>query len=146
MLLCHISDEIFSVEFQKAFDISERFCGLLIGYESSLACTWAPRSPPSFPISQISYNQRTTERFVLKRTLKHLVPTPCYGQWHIPLDDDAQSSIQSGHEHFQRWDIHSFSDQPVPLPHHPLSKEFLPIIWSKSTLFYFKAITSCSIT
>ncbi|KFR07640.1 Hydroxymethylglutaryl-CoA synthase, cytoplasmic, partial [Nipponia nippon] len=37
-----------------------------------------------------------------------------------------------------------FSGQPVPVPHHPHSKEFLPYIQSKSTLFQFKTINPCS--
>ena len=36
--------------------------------------------------------------------------------------------VQPGHEHFQMWAIHSFSGQPVPVPHHHHSKEFLPYI------------------
>jgi len=63
------------------------------------------------------------------RDLKdHLVPTPCRGQGHVPLDQVAQSSIQPGLEHFQGGGIHNFSGQPVPVPHHPHSKEFLPNI------------------
>ncbi|KAK4818440.1 hypothetical protein QYF61_013127 [Mycteria americana] len=38
---------------------------------------------------------------------------------HLPLDQVAQSPIQPGLEHFQGWGIHSFSGQPVPVPHHP---------------------------
>uniref|UniRef100_A0A8C9MF83 Gap junction protein alpha 10 n=1 Tax=Serinus canaria TaxID=9135 RepID=A0A8C9MF83_SERCA len=41
------------------------------------------------------------------------------------------------------WGIHNFSGQPVPAPHHPHSKEFLP---TKLTLFQFKAIPPCPIT
>jgi len=33
------------------------------------------------------------------------------------------------------------SGKPVPVPHHPHSKEFLTSIESKSTLFQFEAIT-----
>jgi len=36
--------------------------------------------------------------------------------------------------------MHSFSGQPVPVPHHPQSKEFLPYISSKSTFFQLEAI------
>ena len=51
---------------------------------------------------------------------------PCHGQGHLPLDQVAQSPIQPDFDHFQGWGIHSFSGQPVPVPHHPHSKEFLP--------------------
>ena len=40
----------------------------------------------------------------------------------------------------------STSEQPVPVSHYPLSKEFLPYIESKSALFQFKTITSHPIT
>lgn len=33
------------------------------------------------------------------------------------------------------WSIHNFSQQPFPVLHHPSSKEFLPYIYTKSTLF-----------
>jgi len=58
----------------------------------------------------------------------HPVPTPCHRQGHFPLDQVAQSHIQPGLEHFQGGGTHSFSGQPVPSPHHPHSKEFLPYI------------------
>ena len=70
----------------------------------------------------------------------------CHGQGHLPLDQVAQSPIQPGVEQFNGWGIHSLSGQPVPVPHHPQSEEFLPYISSKSTLFRFKAITPCPIT
>jgi len=41
---------------------------------------------------------------------------------------------------------HSFSGQPVPVPHHPHSKEFLSYIQSKSTLFQLQATTPSPIT
>ena len=48
------------------------------------------------------------------RDLKdHLVPTPCHGQRHLPLDQGAQSPIQPGLEHCQGWGTHSCSGQPV---------------------------------
>jgi len=50
---------------------------------------------------------------------------PCHGQGHLPLDQVAQSPIQPGLEHSQEGGIHIFSGQPVPVPHHPQSKEFL---------------------
>jgi len=63
------------------------------------------------------------------RDLKdHPVPTPCHGQEYHPLDQVAEGPIQPGLEHFQGWGIHSFSGQPVLVPHHPLSEEFPPNI------------------
>jgi len=40
-----------------------------------------------------------------------------------PLDQVAQSPVQPGLEHCQGGAINSFSGQPVPVPHHPHSKE-----------------------
>ena len=37
--------------------------------------------------------------------------------------------------------MHSLTGQPAPVSHHPHSKEFLPNISSKSTLFQFKVIS-----
>jgi len=74
-------------------------------------------------------NHRITERFRSEETFKDdLVQPPCHGQGHLSLDQIAQSPIQTGLEHFQGGDIHRFSGQPVPVPHHPHSKEFLPYI------------------
>lgn len=36
----------------------------------------------------------------------HLVPTPCHGQEHFPLDQIAQGLTQPGFEDFQGWGIH----------------------------------------
>jgi len=54
----------------------------------------------------------------------HLVPAPLA----MSRDQDAQSSIQPGLEHFQGGSICSFSGQPGPGPHHPHSTVFLPYI------------------
>jgi len=51
----------------------------------------------------------------------HLIPTP-------PLDQAAQSRIQPGLEHCQGGGSHSFSGQPLPVPHQHQSKEFLSCI------------------
>jgi len=65
----------------------------------------------------------------VKRKLKHhLVPSPCHGQGHLPPDQVAQSPLQPGLDHLHGWSIHSFCGQPVPVPHHRLSKEFIPNI------------------
>lgn len=42
------------------------------------------------------------------------------------LDQVAQSPIHPGLEHLQGSGIHSFSEQTVPKPPYPMSKEFLP--------------------
>ncbi|KAK4812888.1 LOW QUALITY PROTEIN: hypothetical protein QYF61_024244 [Mycteria americana] len=46
---------------------------------------------------------------------------------HLQLDQVAQSPTQPGLEHFQGWGIHSFSGQPVPVPHHLIVKSFFLI-------------------
>jgi len=63
------------------------------------------------------------------RDLKdHLVPPPLPWQGYLPLDQVVQSPIQPGLEHCQGGGSHSFSGQPVPVPHDPQGKEFLPNI------------------
>ena len=42
--------------------------------------------------------------------------------------------------------IHNFLGQPIPVPHHPHSKELLPYIQSKLPLFKIEPITPCPIT
>jgi len=44
------------------------------------------------------------------------------------LDQAAQAPIQLGLEHLQGWGMHSLSGQPVPAPHHLLSKKLPPDI------------------
>jgi len=81
-------------------------------------------------------NHTITEWFGLEGTLKIIsFQSPCHGQRHLPPDQVAQSPVQPGLECFQGRGIHSSSGQPVPVPHHPYSKEFLSYIQSKSTLF-----------
>jgi len=64
------------------------------------------------------------------RDLKdHLVYNPpCHGKGHHPLDQVAPSPIEPGLEQFQGGSLHSVSVQPVPVPHHHHSKEFLSFI------------------
>ena len=62
------------------------------------------------------------------------------------LDQAAQRPIQPHSECLQEWHIHSFSGQPLPVLHHPLSKSFLPGIKSKFPLLQFKTISPCLIT
>jgi len=65
----------------------------------------------------------------VERDLKDLlVPIPCHGQGHLPLDQVTQSPIQHGLEHFQAGGSDNFSVQPVPVSHHPRSKQFLSSI------------------
>jgi len=92
-------------------------------------------------------NHRIIEWFGLEGILKVIwFQPPCHEQGHLPPDQVAQSPIQPGLEHCQGGGSHSFSGQPVPVPHHPHSKEFLPCIYSKPTLFLFKTITLCPTT
>jgi len=65
-------------------------------------------------------NRRIIEWFGLEGTLKIIeFQPPCCGQGHLPLDRVAQIPIQPDLEHFQGGGIHSFSGQPVTVPHHP---------------------------
>lgn len=43
-------------------------------------------------------------------------------QGSVSVDQFAQSPISPGIEHFQGWSIHHFSEQLVPMPHHPTVK------------------------
>jgi len=53
------------------------------------------------------------------RNLKdHLVPPLLPWAGTPPLDQAAESPIHPGLEHLQGWGIHSFSGQPMPVPHH----------------------------
>lgn len=47
---------------------------------------------------------------------------------HIPVDQLTQGLTQSGLEHLQGWGMHKLPEQPVVVPHHPHTKEFLPNI------------------
>ena len=75
-------------------------------------------------------NQRITEWPGLEGTsrIMNLQP-PRHRQNHQPphliLDQAAQRHIQPGLEHLQGQSIHSFSEQPVPAPHHSHSKELV---------------------
>lgn len=87
---------------------------------------------------------RITERFELEGTFNdHPSPTPCHEHGHLPLNQAAQSLIQSGLEQFQWWGNHNLSGQPVPAPHLPHHEEHLPYLPSflpKSPLFHFKPL------
>ena len=60
-------------------------------------------------------------------------PVPSYCC--LPLSQAAWGPIQPGLEHLQGWGIHILG-QPVPVPHHPLSKNFPPNIKTNSPHFY----------
>jgi len=53
----------------------------------------------------------------LKDTLKPTYPLLWVGC--LPPDQAAQDPIQPGSEHLQGWGTHNFSEQSVPVPHHP---------------------------
>ena len=59
------------------------------------------------------------------------------------LDHVAQGPIPPGIEHLQRRGIHNLPGQPVPGPHHSLSKELPPNIQPKSSLFHLTSLSPC---
>ena len=90
---------------------------------------------------------RIIEWFGLERTFRgHLAQPPCHGQGYLPLDQVAQRPIQAGLEQLPGGSNHSFSGQPVPVPHKPHGKECCPYVQCKSTLFQLKATNPCPIT
>jgi len=77
---------------------------------------------PSTPL-----NHRITEHFAYKGTFKgHPVQPPCRKQGHLPLDQVAQSPIQSELKHCQggQGDTYNSSGQPVPKSYHSHQKKF----------------------
>jgi len=89
-----------------------------------------PLVPTSWRGHQLIFSASgAIEWFGLEGTLKIIwFQPPCHGHRHLPLDQVAQSPIQPGLEHSQGGSSHRFSGQPVTVPHHPHSKEFLPNI------------------
>lgn len=80
-------------------------------------------------------NHKITEWLGLERACKgHLV------QGHLTRDQVTQSLVQPFFKHFQGWISHNFPGQFVPVPHHPHGKEFLPNIYSESSLFECKTL------
>ena len=75
----------------------------------------------------------------------HLVHPCCYGQGHLSLDQVVQSPIQPDLELFQWWDIHNFSEQPVPASYRSHQKKFLANILPISTLWQFKTVAPCPV-
>ena len=78
---------------------------------------------------RLTMNHGITEWFWLEGTFKIIqLQPPYYRQGHLPLDQVAESPIQPSLDCFQGGGIHGLSGQPVPVPHHAHSKEFLPNI------------------
>ncbi|PKU41813.1 hypothetical protein llap_7886 [Limosa lapponica baueri] len=80
-----------------------------------------PRKSTACPLSRdedklvflANEDHRIIEWFGLEGTLKIIkFQDPCREQGHLPLDQVAQSPIQSGLEQLQGWGIHNFSGQP----------------------------------
>lgn len=89
-------------------------------------------------ISQVQVKQSTlpqnhTMPWVGRGFTDHPAPTPQLrtGLPHTRPDCPVPTKPLPS-EHLQGWSIHTFSRQPVPVPHHLLSEEFPPGIQSKS--------------
>ena len=70
----------------------------------------------SFKFSLLTYSHRMV--CVGRDLSDHLVPTLCYRQGHLPLDQVAHSPIQPGLECFQGGGIRNLTGQLVPVSHH----------------------------
>ena len=99
---------------------------------SAPLCSSAGLIPPSLhePCAAAEGgNHRIIEWFVSEETSKdHLVQPSRHGQGHLSLNQVAQSPIQLDLECCRGWGIYHLSGQPVPVSHHPHSKEFLPYV------------------
>lgn len=74
---------------------------------------------------------RITEWFKVERTSKIiLVPIPLPQTGCHPLDQVAESPIQTSLEHFSGWCLQNSFGKPNSVPHHPHSEEFLLYIFS----------------
>jgi len=84
--------------------------------------------------------ERRNHRMVwVGRDLKgHLVPTPLTWAGTSSTRPVSQSSIQPGLEHRQGGGSHSFSGQPVPVPHHSHGEEILQTLFYVSLDTYFQ--------
>ena len=81
---------------------------------------------------------RKIEWFGLEGTLKITwFPPPCHGQGHLPPDQAAQSPVPPGLELCQGGGSHSFSGQPVPVPHH-LYRKKEDFLMSSLNLHFFQ--------
>jgi len=113
--------------------VKNLFLTFNLNFPSTALSHFYPTSCLSFSVRQcFSYKHRIVEGFGLEGTFKitYLVPAyiSCCRQGHLPLNQVVQSPIQPGFECFQERGIHSLPGEPVPVPHHPHSKEFLPNI------------------
>jgi len=70
-------------------------------------------------------------------------PTPLPKQGH--LQQAAQDLIQTGFEYLQRRRFHNPSGQPVPVLHHPQSKEVLPHVQMELLMLQFVPIAPCPV-
>ena len=78
------------------------------------------------------HDHRIIECFGLEGMFSgRLAQPPCSEQGYLQLDQVAQNPVQPGLECFQRWGLHYFSGQSVPVFHHPYCKKFLPYTWPK---------------
>ncbi|KAK4811770.1 LOW QUALITY PROTEIN: hypothetical protein QYF61_005338 [Mycteria americana] len=127
----------------ELFQSLDHFCGPPLCLLEQVHVFLVLRAPELDTVLQ----NRIIEWFGLEGTLETIqFQTLCHGQGYLPLDQVAQSLIQPGLEPFQGGGIHNCSGQPVPVPHNTHSKEFLPNIESKSTLFQFNTVTPRPIT
>jgi len=86
--------------------------------------------------------------WVGRDSINHLDPTPppwagmpsTRPEWLLKVPSNLALDTSHGRG------SHFFSQQPVPVPHRPHSKEFLRYISSKSPLFQLKTSTPCPIT
>jgi len=84
-------------------------------------------------------DQRIIEWFGLEGTIQDTrFQALCHWQGYPPLDQVAQRPIQPGLEHCQGGGIHSYSVQPVPVPHHSHSREFIPNTYVNLDFFSLK--------
>jgi len=77
----------------------------------------------------ISTDHRILESLELEGTSEgHQIQLPCNAQGQHSTGQVVQDLIQPGLESLQGWGINHISGQPVPVPHHPHCKRFVPYI------------------
>jgi len=70
-------------------------------------------------------------------------PTPLPKQGH--LQQAAQDCIQAGLKYLQRRRLHNLPGQPVPMLHHPQSKEVLPHVQMELLMLQFVPLAPCPV-